>query len=520
MITHEKLENLGSQGAGSSIPMVNAVSADLVSPDKRHRNATTIDILSDNILLEMFDHCRKRDDQYYRFPYCVWEWHLLVHVCRRWQQIIFASPRRLDLQLLCTYATPIRKIMGIWPTIPIILIYWSHIEPSDGDNVTAALKHPNRVSRINLVLDESQLTKIAVLMQRPFPVLTHLSISSHFGKGSALPNGFLGGSAPSLQQIDLHDILYPALPRLLFSASNLVDLRLRNIPPTGYISPEAMVSHVATSPKLETLYIEFSTLSSFPDIFTSLPITRTVLPALHNFSFSGACKYWGDFVSRIDTPQLISISVYYLDGGDVDINFDVLHLPKFVDRSESLKRSLSRHCKIMVDQDEDVVTFCVGRTTSERWDPKPGISVCLAIGAEEEITHLTKILGFVSPILSDIVHCTIDSVLPVVMYAPEFGFEEQEDRDLFDWPQLLRQLLSLQTLFVAYNSTDLISRAPVYLNEEMITEVLPALKLLCLEEEIPTPSVHKFLAVRRDSGHPVTFVKTKGEFEEKLKSYQ
>ena len=81
MITHEKLEDLGPQGAGSSIPMVNAVSADSVSPDKGHRNATTIDILLDNILLEMFDHCRKRDDQYYRFPYCVWEWHLIVHVC-------------------------------------------------------------------------------------------------------------------------------------------------------------------------------------------------------------------------------------------------------------------------------------------------------------------------------------------------------------------------------------------------------------------------------------------------------
>jgi hypothetical protein len=33
------------------------------------------------------------------------------------------------------------------------------------------------------------------------------------------------------------------------------------------------------------------------------------------------------------------------------------------------------------------------------------------------------------------------------------------------------------------------------------------------------PSVHNFLDVRRESGHPVTFVNTKEEFEEILKSY-
>jgi hypothetical protein len=50
--------------------------------------------------------------------------------------------------------------------------------------------------------------------------------------------------------------------------------------------------------------------------------------------------------------------------------------------------------------------------------------------------------------------------------------------------------------------------------------------LLCLEkseeeeeEDRPTPPVHKFLAARRESGHPVTFVETKEEFEEIFKSY-
>jgi hypothetical protein len=486
-----------------------------VSPDKRQRNSTTINILSDNILLEVFDQYRKSDHQFCLSPYCVWKWHLLVHVCRRWRQIIFASPRRLNLHLLCTHGNPLREILGIWPSIPFIILFFN----PPIDNVIAALEQPNRVSRIKLVVNKSQLVEIAASMQEPFPELTHLSISSLFGNVPELPNGFLGGSAPSLQHLDLCNVLYPALSTLLLSAGNLVNLSLHDIPPTGYISSELMVSLVAPSPKLEILHIQFSHLSSFPDIILSPPITRTVLPALFDFTFSGASKYLEDVVSRIDTPQLHSILVYYYPCGD--ITFDVPQLSKFIDRSETLTRALSGHCKIRVGQDQNIVTFRVGHTTTEQWNPEPAISVCLGAGIEGKISHLTNILGHSFPILSGIVHCTIDSVQFISESASS---SEPEDRDDFNWLQLLRQLSSLQTLFVSDNIAGLISQALAYVDGGMITEVLPTLKLLCLEgseeeEGQPAPSVHNFLAVRRESGHPVTFVKTNKEFEEIFKSY-
>jgi len=37
-------------------------------------------------------------------------------------------------------------------------------------------------------------------------------------------------------------IAFPALLRLLSSASDLVDLQLQRVPSTGYISPEALVA--------------------------------------------------------------------------------------------------------------------------------------------------------------------------------------------------------------------------------------------------------------------------------------
>ena len=417
--------------------------------------------------------------------------------------------------------------MDIWPTIPII-VYWSFIRPGVvEDEITPALEHPDRVSRINLFLDKPELDDIAALMQEPFPVLTHLSISSPYGSiMSALPDGFLGGSAPSLQQLALRAVRYPALPVLLLSASNLVSLKLLNMPPTGYISTEAMVSLLAASHRLETLHIEFGLLGarpSSPDTIISPPITRAILPALCDLSFIAGRKYIEDFVSRIDTPQLNSLLVNYKRGvrrWEIDINYDVPQLSKFINRSESLKRSLSKHCEIKktVLQCRAIVTFCVGRTTSQRWNPNPGISVCLGRGIEEPILRLTNILGFITPILSDVVHCTIDSV--------DFMVESGSDRDDLDWLQLLRQLSYVQTLFVSDDMAGLISRALAYVDVGTITQTLPALQLLCIEikgegeEHRNTSSVHKFLTVRQDAGHPVTFVETKEEFEERLKSYQ
>ena len=406
--------------------------------------------------------------------------------------------------------------MSIWPTIPVIFLGYAVFGHIDDDSAIAVLEHPDRVSRIRLFGNESQLLKITALMQEPFPVLTHLSISSQFRNILPLPDGLLGGFAPSLQQLNLGNVLYPALPTLLLSACNLVDLRLHNILPTGYISPEAMVSHVSTSPKLETLYIQFKDPPSFSNLIISPPLTRTIFPALRIFSFIGKCEYLEDCVSRIDTPQLNYLFVCYQSE---NINFDVPQLSKFINRSENLKRSLSRHCKITVDQDpdvlQDIVTFCLGRTTSERRNHRPSISVCLETGIKEKFLHLTNILGFIFPILSDVVHCTIYSDNPA-------SSSEPEGRDDFDWLQLLRQLSSLQTLIVFGNVTCLISQALARVDVGTITEILPALQLLCLEgseEGQATSSVHKFLAVRWDSGHPVTFVKTKEEFEEKLKSH-
>ncbi|KAI0295429.1 hypothetical protein B0F90DRAFT_1750905, partial [Multifurca ochricompacta] len=67
-----------------------------------------MDTLSDDSLLEIFDFCRQILIMPWQ-PY--WDWHTMVHVCRRWRQLIFASPRRLELQLVCKSRTPVKRIL-------------------------------------------------------------------------------------------------------------------------------------------------------------------------------------------------------------------------------------------------------------------------------------------------------------------------------------------------------------------------------------------------------------------------
>ena len=86
--------------------MATAVSTDSMGPG--NENPATASVLTDNVLLEIFDFCREPESEDQSFYY-IWEWQLLAQVCRRWRQIIFASPRRLNLLLLCKEGTPVRK---------------------------------------------------------------------------------------------------------------------------------------------------------------------------------------------------------------------------------------------------------------------------------------------------------------------------------------------------------------------------------------------------------------------------
>ena len=245
----------------------------------------TIDMLPDLALLEIF-HFYVDDEQ-------IEAWHTLVHMCRNWRIIIFGSPHRLGLRLLCSTRTPVTEMLDVWPPLPIVIM-GEDDEKWGVDNILAALEHTDRICELELFLIvSSQMERVLAAMQHPFPALARLELEPSFDETTpvVVPASFLGGSAPSLHELCLNYISFPGLPKLLLSATHLVYLNLWGIPQSGYISPEIMVTSLSVLTRLERLDIEVTSPPSRPDRKIRRPPTRTLLPVLNKLWFKGASEY-------------------------------------------------------------------------------------------------------------------------------------------------------------------------------------------------------------------------------------
>ena len=225
-----------------------------------------IDILPNDVLLEIFDFYLDMYSIYDFKPY-IEVWQLLVHVCRRWRSLVLGSPRRLNLRLHCTPATPAKDTMDVWPALPLIVEGCTSLTPST-DNIIAALGQSNRVCQVNLHLFlVRELEEVLAVMQVPFPEMTQMKLFARVDDDETppvIPDSFLGGSAPRLQHFELLGIPFPGLPKLLSSATHLVSLSLTSIPHSGYISPEAMVTLLSVLSGLRRFVLEIPIPSISP----------------------------------------------------------------------------------------------------------------------------------------------------------------------------------------------------------------------------------------------------------------
>jgi hypothetical protein len=341
---------------------------------------------------------------------------------------------------------------------------------------------------------------MAKVMKKPFPLLTDLNIRSN-DDAPVLPAEFLGGSAPCLQYMFLSDIPFPALPTLLLSTSDLVNLYLGNIPPTGYISPEAMVTGLAALPRLEIFTIHFRLAIPRPDRIHPPPVTRAVIPALTTFEFQGASEYLEDLVSRIDAPQLVDIAIGYLNQL---VDFQVAQLSKFVGRSVGPKLTASRHAYITFYS--GWVFFCMMRHAEEFW--RPVQTFILSEGIDWQVSQMALVLNQLSATLSTVHHL-------------EFNVSkglQLKDTDDVDWQLLLRQFSDAKTLRVSQDLAGHVALALEDIAGETVGEVLPSLDLIYLAGQ-PASSVEKFVAARQLSGRPVAVIDTETEFNKGVEFY-
>ena len=442
-----------------------------------------IDILPDDVLLGIFDfyvnNRRSHEDKT-----GIEKWQLLIHVCRRWRTLVLASPRRLNLQLFCTPDTPASDTLDIWPALPLIV--WGAIRLNT-DNIIAALKGSNRVYQVNLWrLTGWQLEIVLAATQVPFPELTALGLFSNGEAMPVIPDSFLDRSAPRLQSFRLDGIPFLGLPNLLLSSTHVVDLRLHNIPHSGYISPEAIVALISVLSSLETLHLLFGSPESRPDPITRRPppSNRSIIPTLRILDFKGVIEYLEDLVTCIDTPQLDELYITFFN----QIDFNTPRLTQFINRTPKLGK-----------RDAAVVFYddFVGVQLS------PG-ALQIWISCKEPDWQLSSIEQVCNSSLHPL--STVE-----VLYIQHHYLKLVLEDDAIDntlWLQLLLPFPVVKNLYLYKEFAPGIVAALKVLDGGRITEVLPSLENVFVEGlKLSGPfqeKIGQFVAARRLSDRPIS----------------
>jgi hypothetical protein len=466
----------------------------------------TFGALPDDVLLEMFDFylalMNFESTGNRSKPFSEDAWHTLVHVCKRWRSIVFASPHRLKLQLLCTNKRPVQNTLDIWPELPIVIRAKRRMaKAQDANNIIAVVKQHNRVRNIEIKFVQISFMKKlrAMRMEDPFLVLTSLRLHSQIGSLPSLPDSFLGGSAPRLQTVYLYGVPFPALPNLLLSTHDLVELRLWDIPLSGYISPEAMVTGLSPLTRLQYLVLRFRSPRSRVDRENRLVprLTRVVLPALTTFDFKGNSEYLEDIVAQVDTPLLFWFGITFFN----QLIFDTPLLGHFISRTETFKAA--HEAQVIFSRDKVMV----------RLYPQNGDS-------SREVLSWTISCWPSDWQLSSVVQVCDSALSPLpTLERLEIHIERiwKHDVENSQWVELLHPYTSIKDLLLRGESIQHVAPALEQLSGERVTEALPALQNLFLSGPQPSKPVDKvigeFVAARQLSGHPVA-VHRKGWWDE------
>ena len=468
----------------------------------RYIGPVTIDMIPEDVLLEIIDWYLD-DNDFYNME----GWQTIVHVCRKWRDVVFGSPLRLNLQLFCTGKKPVRKILDILPPLPIVISGGHHRKITGEDNIVAALERSDRVCRIHLQEVSSSLWDgILAATQKPFPELTEMELHTsakeephhrdhhhHHHFQQTVSDSFLGGSAPNLRYLRLSCVPFPGLPKLLPSAStSLVTLHLLDVPHSGYVPPEAMVTALSALTRLKKYCLEFRSPRSRPDRGRRRPPppTRSVLPALTEFIFVGVSEYLEDFVARVDAPLLDRLEITFFR----QVIFHTPRLAQFIGRTPNLMVHDEAHAIFSNFKAE----FALPRAIR-------GLSLEVQCSVSDwQLSMLAQICGSSLPLIPLLEHLYVHENEVNQSLQPSW----QDDIENVQWLELLQPFTTVKVLYLSQDIAARIAPALAELVGARATEMLPALQSLFLEElhTLGRPvaeAIHKFVATRQLSDHPI-----------------
>ena len=296
------------------------------------------------------------------------------------------------------------------------------------------------------------------------------------------------GTAPRLRALDLDDVPFPGLPKLLLSAIHLVNLDLSRIPPSGYVSPEVMATSLSSLTSLELLRLRFQHPRPRPALESRRlpppPLTRPILPSLTEIEFKGASEYLEDILARIDAPRLNELNIVFFN----QIIFDLPQLFQFASRTPTLRAA-----------QEGRIAFYFGESVVRLSSDYGVLSVNIpCIAREWQLSSLDQVCTSSLPPLS-----TLEVLYIVADW--EGGHRWPDDVENTLWLDLLRSFVAVKNLYLLQSLVPRIASALQELVGERTTEVLPTLENIYLEDFQTSRLLHegikKFVAARQFTGH-------------------
>ena len=474
-------------------------------------------MLEDDILLVIFNYYRLDDDNDWNVQL---GWCKLSHVCRRWRHLIHSSAFHLGMHILCTVGSPIVDTLDHLPLLPLFIDYpgksvmnrwgdWAEprvVRNEDELGIYHALRLHDRVRRINLRVSPSTLDESFRVMDKPFPILEHLSLSftgdSDEITSLTLPETFL---APNLLHLDLLSIRLPKRLRLLSSTLSLVTLKLTNIQASGYIRPRLLVARLESLTQLEELSIGFSIPIPRPSserLLLGKQGIPVMLSNLKSLTFRGVSAYLERLISQIRAPVLRELNITLFN----QLAFTLPHLSHFVNITEQIK--FPRTAKI---------TFFSGTSVTlnhrlERGHPTYWIQgltldvMCKPL--DWQIDCAAQFCGAIMSALSGIENLTLTSSTLIHWSATSGLGTNETDDTTYDttWPELLRLFVGVKELRIHPDFIVELSRALEVDEMGLDPGLLPDLRELVIDYhgEQADDLFGSFIHSRQVAGRPVS----------------
>jgi hypothetical protein len=252
-----------------------------------------------------------------------------------------------------------------------------------------------------------------------------------------------------------------------------------------------MVRCLSTLTRLDSLEIGFKSPLSRPvrESRRPHPPTRSTLPTLTAFRFAGVSEYLEDLVARIDAPLLDFFFITFFH----QLIFDNPQLVQFYARTPNIQPAVE--AGIVFFNDRVLITSA---STSPR-------QIELTISCRQSDWQLSSLAQVCS---SSLPEAFIPKVERLYIYDNEYGRPRwQDDIEDSQWLEVLQPFTALKDLHLSREFLPRIAPAFQELAGERVTEVLPALQSLFLEELHPSgpvwEAIEKFVAARQLAGHPI-----------------